>query len=466
MKRAPFLALSCVVLAGFACGRAGPSVEAASSGPAHADVGPAPLAPEGDGSADAAPEAGTAQMDPDGNDDRGEPGAGVIPKRAHFEKVGRTWASLTRICDLVPLGDALYAAHAVAPLGIDGATITKYRKSELADGGTGQSLTIAFDWNRPGEPSKGGGAGQGFARIRSIDGRLWVPDSDPPYDGFGILDHGTEGYVFVSDRAGNFAKATGEHHHPPGFPGPDAGGAAVVPRAYHDLDVIRFRGKVIASTGSVPPNERAWSGPAPGALNVLSDDGKRFVYRAGYPERADGDVWRLTFMVRYRDALYAGIQEYYPREANDFVVLSPPAGATEWDARDLHAVRVSELGGAETLRFYADRGSLYWVAIDKDGQGKLRVTRDGVEWHEIRLPDGAGRPADVTRFRDGLVVLAEHGLFALSPTEQLTEVASWTDAKTFAVDDLFCAPPLAVYRDDLYAGSQKDGSLMRLTSDD
>ncbi len=32
----------------------------------------------------------------------------------------------------------------------------------------------------------------------------------------------------------------------------------------------------------------------------------------------------------------------------------------------------------------------------------------------------------------------------------------------FPVDDAFCAAPLAVFRGELYAGSQRDGSLWKL----
>jgi hypothetical protein len=285
--------------------------------------------------------------------------------------------------------------------------------------------------------------------VRALGGRLYVPDADPPYDGFGIADHGTEGYVFVSDEDGRFTKATGEHYRPPTT-------AGVIPRAYHDIDVIRFRGKLWASTGSVPPNERAWVGPSsPGALHVANEAGTRWTYVAGYPPDATADVWRLTFMVRFKDRLYAGIQEYYPRERNDYVVF---------DGTTLEPKRVT--GGAQTLRWYADRGALYWIAIDRDGTGRLRVTRDGETWRTIDLPADAGRPADIVRYRDGIVVLTERRLLRHSDdgatTVLASVVASWTDPKLFAVDDVYCAPPLAVHANVLYAGSQKDGALLRL----
>jgi hypothetical protein len=93
--------------------------------------------------------------------------------------------ALQRICDLTALGDALYASHANQPLGTDGATITRYQPDDAK-----RPFAVAFDWNRPGEPTKGGGAGQGFLRVHAIGGRLFVPDTDPPYAGFGIADPG------------------------------------------------------------------------------------------------------------------------------------------------------------------------------------------------------------------------------------------------------------------------------------
>jgi hypothetical protein len=179
------------------------------------------------------------QLDPDGNDDPVDTGVGTVPTDAQFHRVGLATLALERICDLTPFEDALYAAHANQPLGTDGATVTRYSPIAEGDVARGKSpFKVAFDWNRPGEPSNGGGAGQGFLRVHAIDGRLFVADSDPPYNGFGISEGGTEGYVFISDAAGQFARATGEQLHPPGLPTPDGrAGASVLSRAYHVLDV-------------------------------------------------------------------------------------------------------------------------------------------------------------------------------------------------------------------------------------
>src|SRR5207249_133054 len=129
-----------------------------------------------------------------------------------FERVGVPPLALQRICDMTAFGSALYLAHANQPLGTDGATITRY------DPDGARPFSVAFDWNRPGEPTAGGGAGQGFLRVHMVAGRLWVPDADPPYGGFGRAGVGAEGYVFVSDTRGKFARAEAPGHQPPRAP--------------------------------------------------------------------------------------------------------------------------------------------------------------------------------------------------------------------------------------------------------
>jgi hypothetical protein len=461
----------------------------------------------GVGDADASSSART-QLDDDGNDDPEDPGQGSAPASGRFEKVGTPPLALTRICDLTPFGGALYAAHANQPLGTDGATITRYRKDATKPFG------VAFDWNRPGEPTKGGGGGQGFLRVHAIGGRLFVADADPPYNGLGLVEYGTEGYVFVSDHDGGFAPPRAPHYRPPAAPDLSTedgrAGAGVLPRAYHVIDVVKFRGGLYASTGSVPPKERAWNGPSPGALHRASDDGARWTYEVDYPRPWQNGVWRLTFMVRFRDRLYAGIQDYDGREPNDYVYFAPDrearagtgtgreAGAAPpalIHQEDAHPVRVTRSGAAGTLRWWVDTrvtpARLYWLAWSRDTGVTLRVTSDGDHWAAIALPDDAGRPTDVTRFRDSVVVLTELGLYKLAG--EAVDGAGGVDARDgvasvtatslarideaadggslpkgkkspFEVSDFFCVAPLAVFENELYAGGQRGGSLYRLAS--
>jgi hypothetical protein len=234
------------------------------------------------------------------------------------------------------------------------------------------------------------------------------------------------------------------------------------------LDAIRFRERYYATTGSVPPTEPAWRGASPGALHVANASLARWTYETDYPFPWQNGVWRLTFAVRFKDRLFAGIQDYEGREPNDYVVFAPPPGAAAIRHEDTTAKKVTPRGGAATVRWYADRGSLYWITIDRGGLGALRVTKDGETWTDLAIPAYAGRPSDITRFRDALVVMTEKRLFKLEPDGVTLTAIAVLDAKPsaspFVVDDLFCSAPLAVYENELYTGGQRDGALYRLTS--
>jgi hypothetical protein len=281
----------------------------------------------------------------------------------------------------------------------------------------------------------------------------------------------------------------------------------VLPRAYHVIDVVKFRGALYASTGSVPPKERAWHGPSPGALHRANDDGSRWTYEVDYPFPWKEGVWRLTFMVRFRDRLYAGIQDYDGREPNDYVYFAPST-ARDGAAReagseaspvlqheDAHGVRVTATGAAGTLRWWVDTRAtpprLYWIAWSR-GEGIVtRVTTDGDHWAVVALPDDAGRPTDITRFRDAVVVLTERALYRLAgdgidgpegasakdgvaavtatPIARLDEAPDGGAPRgtkafksPFEVSDSFCVAPLAVFQNELYAGGQRGGALYRL----
>lgn len=400
----------------------------------------------------------------DGNDDPEDVGTGTLPAAGRFERVGRGPSALRRICDLTPFRGALYSAHAVSSLGSDGASIIRYDPVAAT-----RPFRLVFDWNRPGRPANGGGAGQGFLRVRTLGGRLFVPDADPPYGGFGLVDHGTEGYVFLSDADGNFAPARGERLLPPGLP--DAvgrPGAAVLPRAYHVIDVVRYRGLTIASTGSVPPRQRAWYGASPGALHVADAALQRWTYAIDYPNPWQSGVWRISFLVRFRQRLFGGLQDYNGREPNDMVVVDAPPGATALAQSSLRAQRVTPEGASLTLRWYADRGTLYWIAWERHRGARLWRTPDGDHWSEVALPPDAGAPTDITRWRDGLVLLTTRGLWrvdgdsvlSIAPVER--RMVRGTAQGPFDLGDGFCAAPIAVLGNTLYAGSQRDGALWRL----
>ncbi len=420
--------------------------------PAVASSAAAPLA---SASASPAPPAPPPRIDPDGNDEAVAPDV-ALPAHGHFEKVGRHWAALQRVCDFAEHDGALIMAHATRPLGFGGATLTRFDPAAKA------RFSLVFNWNREGEPERGGAGGQGFLRIRDIDGRLYVPDADPPYLGLGLAA-GVEGYVFESDALGAFAGARRPGHLPPAAPTGDRAGAIVLPGAIHDFDVIRFRGKLYASTSAViPPKATATSSPgtlftpgdAPGPWHVA------FTY-AGAPGEASV---RLGYMTRFRDRLYVAVSPLYGIDKHDFVVIDPPRDATAIAADQAHPVQVTATGGAHTLRWYADRGRLYWITIGADG-GELRVTDDGDTFRLLALPSGAGRPSDILRVGERLIVLAEHGLYELAG-DAFREIAPAPAGKTpFKVDDGYCAAPLAVFDGKLYAGGQLRGALWQVVAD-
>ena len=132
----------------------------------------------------------------------------------------------------------------------------------------------------------------------------------------------------------------------------------------------------------------------------------------------------------------------------------------------MRPVQATEEGRHRTLRWYADAGKLYWIAQTRRG-ARLRVTEDGDHWRAVAFPRNAGFPTDVTRFRGVLVALTERGLWRLDrdPPERVAAVSSPDGRTPFELQDLFCAAPLAVLDGELYAGSQRDGSLWKVVAE-
>jgi hypothetical protein len=439
--------------------------------------------------------------------------------------------ALDRVCDLrvlyrhmpnAPEGvrpQALYAAHARSPLGTDGATISVLADlpsklcsapNKCALGPWSRKHTVAFDWNRIGEPAKGGGAGQGFVRIRRLRGRLFVPDADPPYAGFGFADWGTEGFVFASDASGKFAPVRHPKHWPPVEPTAEAAGASVLPRAYHVIDVIEYAGALFASTGSVPPKERAWAGPSPGALHRATPDLRRFKYEVGYPLPYQDNVFRLTYMVRFRGELIAGIQDYDGSHSHSYVVFgvneevaqadaakpqdenakgtpeAPAPNPSGKSASSKNAAAKSETaaiegspirlitnvmlpdaatdGSIQTLRWYADGDDLYWIGFGRRTRSaKLRVSQDGRSWRVIDLPSSAGEPTDILRSGAELLIMTERELLTLQKDGTVVSRLTHNLPKSpFARSDFFCTTPIAIFEGQLYAGGQREGAIYRL----
>jgi hypothetical protein len=401
------------------------------------------------------PAALASQLEPDGNDEVVEPEL-ALPEQAHFVKVGRHWAALQRICDFATLDGALYMAHATQPLGLGGASITRYAPDAKTP------FSLAFDWNREGEPERGGAGGQGFLRVRQLDGRLYVPDADPPYLGLGLAT-GIEGYLFESDRHGAFAGPRNPGHLPPRQPTGDRPGAFVLPGVLHGFDVIRFRGKLYASSSAaIPPNGNAKS--SPGTLLTPGAEPGPWQVVFSYAGAPGEESVRLSYMTRFRDRLYVAISPLYGFDRHDFVVIAPPPGATTFSSSDAKAVQVTPRGGAHTLRWFTDRGRLYWLTIDGRGVS-LYVSDDGEQFRVLTLPSDAGAPSDLLRSGEHLLLLAEHGLYELMGETFRLRARIAEPETPFKVDDGYCAAPLAVFQGTLYAGDQQRGSLWKLVAD-
>src|SRR5262249_15076534 len=151
------------------------------------------------------------------------------------------------------------------------------------------------------------------------------------------------------------------------------------------------------------------------------------------------------------------------REPNDYLVFEPSVPDAPLRATDARGVRITG-GGAQTYRWYADSGNLYWIAASAEGT-LLRVTQDGEHWQSVEFPPDVGAPTDVVRFRDTLVVLTERALIRIDGSKSVV-IARVRDKRTpFELTDFFCAAPLAVLNGELYAGGQRDGSLYKLVND-
>src|SRR6185312_2258494 len=115
-----------------------------------------------------------------------------------------------------------------------------------------------------------------------------------------------------------------------------------------------------------------WNGPSPGALHRASADGARWTYEIDYPHPWQNGVWRLTYLVRFKDRLYAGIQDFDGRDPNDFVIFTPDTSVADAGAKsvlrreDAHPTRITRAGASGTLRWWVDTRAkparLYWLA--------------------------------------------------------------------------------------------------------
>src|SRR5690606_26629267 len=193
-------------------------------------------------------------------------------------------------------------------------------------------------------------------------------------------------------------------HRPPRAASIDRAGVALVPDAYHLFDLSEYQGRGYASPGARGP-----AGSAPGAPRVSSAG---FDCAGGPPFAETGGeaAWRLTYMVRFRDALLTGVEVLGAR-GPDYVRWQKSPAEPELTSAHATPVYLTPSGGRATLRWYAHGHRLYWVTLGAGG-AELNVS-DGVGWSTVELPSGAGAPLDLAQFGGALVLLTEHRLLAL-----------------------------------------------------
>jgi hypothetical protein len=317
-----------------------------------------------------------------------------------FVRLGAPAGSASVVSDLLSHDGRLYGVASTDPLG------------------GGRAVAFATDDGSSFESLLPADGSEGLLRIRALEGRLWLPDGDPP---------GREaGRVFEL--------------------GPDAAiHAGRIPGALHTYDVALHGGEILASSGMRG---------ARGALHRFVTSG------ADWEETASAPASRLKELVVFRERLFAAKR----REGSPHDYLrwleAPARGAGE----EVDAVS----GEAVTVRWYASsRGRLFW-SLHSEGRFQLRASDDGERWVEIPGFGGVF-VSDFAERGDVLYALAETGLFASRDHERFAPVASPPEPGTFAPRlaaagraNADASASLAVHRGALYAGSSTDGHLYRV----
>jgi hypothetical protein len=387
---------------------------------------------------------------PDGDDD-GVPDLTAIAALAsatalRFERVEPLAGAHPRVCDLVGFGGGVYTATATEPIMLDGAHVDRLDPAAA-------TWDRVLDWDRGGAPGVTHEVGgQGFSRLRVIDGRLWATDADAPeYGGFGLTDAGFEDYIFVSDHAGRYP-ALEAGARPPA-------GTRVAARSFHVLDVITYAGALVATGGTIDTT-RSGGTRYPGALFVGDVTGPvlepRFFPGVGHPV----GVVRTTTAHRFGGRLYVGLQNNERRVRWDVAVLTGDPRAPSTPAPVL--ARLTDEGGWITRRFASGGGRLYWLA-ERDRRGAVWASRDGVRFARLQLPAGAGEPQDLLVAGATRWLLTTSGLWrATGDDDAFVRVADAPSGDPFGDRNAFCSAPLAAAAGTLWAGSTRDGAVYRI----
>lgn len=395
-----------------------------------------------------------APDDPDGFGPRLEKLATV--QNAHFAPLPAPPATAhPLVCDLLAFGDDLYVSHAVDPLDRTGARIHRLRPARADDNRPSpdwQAATwdLVLDWNRGGRPDEPyARGGEGFTRLRVLDGTIFAPDADSPGpEAFGVTDAWVENLVLRSRPDGSF---------PPLADKPQ--GALVQPWSFHAFDIIEYHGSWVISGGLAVRVPEAGGG-YPAALWV-GQPGREALALSHVFAGGHGVV-RATYMHRFAGRLYIGLQNNQNRIPHDLAVISrDPTNADT----PVELISITPGRGYRTRSMVSTETSLYWLGERrKNGPYALLRSDDGLRFQPVPLPDDTGAPQDMVISPDGqLYLLTRRGLWrSAGPDAPFTRLASAPASDPFGRYDGFCGARLIAVGDALIAGSLRDGSLYHL----
>lgn len=322
------------------------------------------------------------------------------PPSGGFVRVGTPSSQQHVIPDLEVFRGRLYLTTAANPL--------MHRGASLWSTQDGNTFARLID-----QPMS-----EGFLRVRALGGALFVPEADPPgYEG---------GRVWISRDGEQFTPTT-------------------VPAVVHTYDVANFAGHLLSSNGAADgsgglfrwsPNEETWS--------RIAEAGSR----------------RLQYMVEYRGRLY--VSKTLSGAPTDFLVWSDDLATLPQVSKDVVP------GEAHTWRWYVSgRNCLFWSHWSAEGGHEVRYTDDGESW--ALVPELSGQFASDFAELDGhLYVLAASGLWGSRDHTHFEQLIQSTGPFPFApvVEgdrmNVEAMASMTSYRDALWCGSSRDGSLYRV----
>ena len=324
----------------------------------------------------------------------------TLPPSDGFVRVGTPSSQQRVIPDLEVFRGRLYVATSTNPLMQQGASLWSTQ-----DGSTFERLID--------QPTS-----EGFLRVRALGGMLFVPEADPPgYEG---------GRVWISRDGKRFTPTT-------------------VPGVVHSYDVADFAGHLLSSNGAADGS---------GGLFRWSPD------QETWSRIAEAGSRRLQYMVEYRGRLY--VAKTLSGTPADFLVWSDDLAAPPQISKDVVP------GEAHTWRWYVSgRNRLFWSHWSAEGGHEVRYTDDGESW--ALVPELSDQFASDFAELDGhLYVLTASGLWGSRDHARFEQLIASTGPFPFApvVDEarmnVEAMASMASYRDALWCGSSRNGSLYRV----